>query len=456
MAAIYTAPAGTAPRVGPQRAAAGRSGPRNAARSQPTRAMGRVRLIVVHSHLARLVRAATVIVLAVAPGGCGRLGFEITGGGASDPDGGPDPAVDAAGDAPVSPLTARALATGREHTCAIRAGRLACWGQGVSGQLGLGDVQSRLAPVEVEASERWLDVAAGGDHTCAVRADRTLWCWGLNRFGELGIGSMAAQVATPTAVTLPGPVASVVSGFSTTCARLDDGSLWCWGWNAEGQAAQGGAIDDPEVRAPARVGADVGWTAIAAGQGHTLGVRAGALLGSGRNDNSELGLGPGMPGQVRVLTPIDAGPWKLVTAGQNGSGGLTADGRAFTWGANVGASLGQPTLVNYDQPTLLDDTESWSTIDLDTFHGCGIVASGAMRCWGRNVEGQLGRGDNADAMGPAPSGADTDWVSVDVARFHTCAQRASGSVWCTGDNGSAQLGTGDTDRRNAWTEVALP
>ena len=449
MAAIYTAPAGTAGR-------ADRGGPRNPARSSPLRANGRVRLIVAHSHGAQLFRAATVVVLAVAPSGCGRLGFEITGGGASDPDGGPGPSDDAAVDAPVTPQTARAVATGREHACAIRDGRLACWGQGVSGQLGLGDVQPRTAPVEVQPAERWLDVAAGGDHSCGVRADRTLWCWGSNRLGELGIGSMAAQVTAPTEVTLPGPVASVVSGFSTTCAGLDDGSLWCWGWNAEGQAAQGGAIDGPEVRAPARVGADLGWTAIASGQGHTLGVRAGELLGSGRNNGAELGLGMGAPGQVRVMTSIDAGPWKVLTAGQNGSGGVTADGRPFTWGTNIGRALGQPTLANYEQPTLLDDTQGWSAIDLDTFHGCGIVASGAMRCWGRNVEGQLGRGDNADTMEPAASGADTDWVSVDVARFYTCAQRASGSVWCAGENGSGQLGTGDLGRRNTWTEVVLP
>ena len=44
---------------------------------------------------------------------------------------------------------------------------------------------------------RW--VSAGFSHTCAIRTDQTLWCWGYNGQGQLGLGDFTS-VNMPTIV----------------------------------------------------------------------------------------------------------------------------------------------------------------------------------------------------------------------------------------------------------------
>ena len=51
------------------------------------------------------------------------------------------------------------------------------------------------------AAAGWATIATGWTHTSAIRGDGTLWCWGYNADGELGIGNttyeteLAQQVA---------------------------------------------------------------------------------------------------------------------------------------------------------------------------------------------------------------------------------------------------------------------
>ncbi len=78
-------------------------------------------------------------------------------------------------------------------------GGLHCWGGGSQGQLGTGDSRNRPRPtrIEIDAADRWTDVAIGTGFGCAIRDDRQLYCWGANggdgprgsQFaGRLGLG----------------------------------------------------------------------------------------------------------------------------------------------------------------------------------------------------------------------------------------------------------------------------
>ena len=60
-------------------------------------------------------------------------------------------------------------------------------------------------------------VTAGYWHTCGVGTDGTLACWGRNANGQ----------ATPPA----GTFSQVSAAYGYSCGVRTDGTLACWGWN---------------------------------------------------------------------------------------------------------------------------------------------------------------------------------------------------------------------------------
>jgi alpha-tubulin suppressor-like RCC1 family protein len=129
-----------------------------------------------------------------------------------------------------------------------------CWGSNFAGQLGLGAGAGspQANPVvfggEAGLSLPTLDVAIGWGHVCVLLTDRSVRCAGWNGEYELGTGSLtdddAAACAqcqsTPAPVVGSGgagfPLSHVVqlsAGWAHTCARTDDGLVYCWGYNGD-------------------------------------------------------------------------------------------------------------------------------------------------------------------------------------------------------------------------------
>jgi alpha-tubulin suppressor-like RCC1 family protein len=150
-----------------------------------------------------------------------------------------------------------AVAAGSFHTCAIReGGRLYCWGGGLNGQLGIGVIPDRDLSRAVPVAGRWRAVDGGQSHTCAIADDETLFCWGRNDLGQLGLGDLMRRDA-PARVTVPGGDGFLRLGLGRehTCVVRRDETLWCWGWNEDGQLGAGFETTAAElpVTAPQRV-----------------------------------------------------------------------------------------------------------------------------------------------------------------------------------------------------------
>ena len=104
------------------------------------------------------------------------------------------------------------LSVGDSHTCALTTnGNVKCWGGGDLGRLGNGDTENNnsLTPVDVHTSSTdsnplsdILSLSAGGSHICAVTTNDSIKCWGIGGSGQLGSGDNQNGL-TPLDVLLP-------------------------------------------------------------------------------------------------------------------------------------------------------------------------------------------------------------------------------------------------------------
>jgi alpha-tubulin suppressor-like RCC1 family protein len=88
--------------------------------------------------------------------------------------------------------TATDITMGGEHACALLAsGGVKCWGRNSMGQLGTGTTTSLSTPsADYINMASAVKIAAGGTHTCALLSTGKVRCWGDGLLGRLGYGNI--------------------------------------------------------------------------------------------------------------------------------------------------------------------------------------------------------------------------------------------------------------------------
>jgi alpha-tubulin suppressor-like RCC1 family protein len=321
------------------------------------------------------------------------------------------------------------VALGSQHTCLLDvAGGVRCWGGDPFGQLGDGTaVRGNTAsarhayPLELGAPAR--AVVAGAFHSCALLEGGDVRCWGSGNFGQLGLGrreNIGDDELPSVAAVLhfSAPVRQLAAGANHTCALLENGGVQCWGDNAFGQLGLG---------TRANVGDDELATSVAP-------------------------------------LPLPA-PALDLTAGQQHTCVLLADGSVRCWGGNSFGQLGLARSGNVGDDELpssvgaLELGGAAQALSGGARHTCALLVDGTARCWGDNAWGQLGYG-HAQRIGddetPATAGAvrlGLGVLELRAAESRTCARYVDGSVRCWGNDARGQLGYAGA---LAWRPELLP
>lgn len=310
-------------------------------------------------------------------------------------------------------------------------------------------------------------LATGWSHGCAVLNGK-VYCWGSNGRGQLGATSLTALSSNiPVEVTGISTAVSVTAGESHTCALLENGDVWCWGSNDDGQLGRSGSTS-----APAKVASLPAASAVSAGRAHTCALIAstGGVMCWGYNDGfggSLLGRQPGVgstsdstPGYV---TNLQSGATRLSVG--DGSACVVTTGKTVKcWGSNNLGRLGNDTLTSTTEtsgPTDVVNISGVASVSVGSNHACAITEAGKLWCWGSPFVGQLGAGLGNGA------GDQAAWLAVNngqrpvevvnaratTAKFLdaqyvstganiTCAVRTNSTAACWGSNNNGELGTG--------------
>jgi alpha-tubulin suppressor-like RCC1 family protein len=271
----------------------------------------------------------------------------------------------------------KSVASGRSHTCALtHQGDVYCWGYN---NLGSGQFNQSYSPVPMPDLQNIKSISAGADFTCVIASDDSVSCWGIlgninggaSSFGVTKIYSdfnnqvvmKAKSIAagfTPMIclITLDDKVKcsseltsayqeisnlsnvkQVSMGYQTYCALKNDGTIWCWGDNSEGQLGIG-SLSPSSTTTPIHVA----------------------------NASGAMSLSSGISSDTTCF--------------------VNSDGALACWGRNNSVPHSIPG--NYLAAQV---ATGWGFT-------CFIEKNGKVKCLGRNDEGQLGNGQTTDSIVP--------------------------------------------------------
>ena len=208
------------------------------------------------------------------------------------------------------------------------------------------------------------------------------------------------------------------------------GIMYAWGANSYGQSAlqnSGGAVNIPM---PTLVDATGGWSSLAAGNHHSLGIKNGQLFSWGANYTGQLGSGESA--STSRNTPLQIGSfndWTTVSA-DSASFGIRA-GILYGWGNNQFGQIGNGTTATLFVPTQIGTFSDCTRVDAGVEHTVAICG-GRLYAWGENQHGQLGDGTTIDKTTPVQIGTLSDWLEVSAGGHHTIGIRGSGELYFWG------------------------
>jgi alpha-tubulin suppressor-like RCC1 family protein len=251
-------------------------------------------------------------------------------------------------------------------------------------------------------------------------------------------GSLAVDDVPPEVrAGEPAHFLSVDSGF-VRCGIKTDHTLWCWGegsswfptWN--------------EARYPAQVGRESDWSSISVGSYSLCGIRgAGDVHCWGQLYSTS---GWRLEEIPRALTPAQT--WRSVSTGMAGACGIKSDGSLWCWGYL--RELTDGAVEVSDEPIQIGLDDDWAQVSNNGYRACAIKDDASLWCFGSNFDAGLGNGSLENRGQPTLVAEAGPWLDV-AAGISTCAVRFDHTLWCWGSTLGPEPWT--VDPNTDWEEV---
>lgn len=297
-----------------------------------------------------------------------------------------------------------------------------------------------------------VDASSGMYHTIVLMNDGTVYTWGDSKsdvaWGILGTGENPTDGSISQVKDLSGIVA-VDTQFLTCLAIDQDGNVWAWGENANGNCGDGTNV----VRsAPVKVKNLSNISQVSAGSGHCVAVdKDGNVWAWGRNKYGELGVGyTGDAVYEPVCIPIE--DVKAVYGGNGFTIALKMDGTVWAWGSNEIGQTGNKSGDTVTTPVMVSGLSNITDIDIALYHTLVLKEDGTVWGWGNGFEGNLGDIPGHDrevaVFMPVQIQGLKKIVDISTSPHHSMALDENGMVYVWGCNEDGQLGN-----NNAISEI---
>ena len=327
------------------------------------------------------------------------------------------------------------------------------WGYNPYGGLGDNTVINRSNPVQTVAGGiNWKQVASGFIHMAAIKTDGTLWSWGVNDIGMLGdntSGVVAGRSSPVQTVAFGTNWKQVACGYWHTAAIKTDGTLWCWGYNNNGQLGDNTVTNRSSPVQTVTFGNN--WKQVSCGY-QTVAIKTdGTLWIWGRNDYGQLGDNTLVYRSSPVQTIAFGTNWKQVSCNRYCVAAVKTDGTLWAWGMNFSGGLGDNTTIYRSSPvqTIAYGT-NWKQVSSGYPTMAAIKTDGTLWCWGGNGSGQLGDNTTVKKSSPVQTIASgTNWKQLNCTGSSVAAIKTDGTLWSWGSNQYGGLGDNTATPRSS-------
>lgn len=337
------------------------------------------------------------------------------------------------------------------HTVAIdKNGRAWAWGDNGNGRLGDNTITSRRTPVSVVGTVKtFCKIAVGNAWSLAIDKNGRAWAWGNGGDGRLGRNS---TVSSLTPVSVLGAVKTFchISAGNATSAAIDkNGKIWSWGFNNSGQL--GNAQNTSRLTPVSLAGAVKTFCKISLGNGQTLALdKNGRAWGWGFNANALLGDNSVTARNTPVSVAGTAKTFCQIAAGNQQAAAIDKYGNTWAWGPNDAGQLGAnaPLSIRSPKSIVLGADKTFCEINTGGGFSNGIDKNGKVWSWGVNTNGFLG--DNSTTAKYTPInllGANKTFCKIASGPNWTLAIAKNGRLWAWGINTNGRLGDNSTTSR---------